>query len=220
MVKQRVLRKAVDYGGITTAGSPPNDPVAAGSQWEIVEGLSGVKSAVWRGYIDLSGYTREDQTWFTRSVQIQGCNYPAVFTATIDLNVPIYDIVSEVPLTDEELGYCNGLLYPGAIGTGETSNLQQIIYGRVRTYSNQTTLAGGNGTPILVGEEYFGLNNGTARDKLYIYKVIGQCQLLDPDETILLGACHYVLAGAVDHEEDLEYIMRLKRSFEISGPFS
>ena len=219
MVKARVLRKGTEYGGVTTAGDSPNPPIATGFNWEIVEGEAGVKSAVWRGYIDLSGYTSQDQTWFTRNVQIQGCNYPAVFTAAINLNIPIYDIISEVPLTDIELGYCNGLFYPGCI-PASTTNLQQIVYGRVRTYSIQTTLAGGNGTPLLVSEEFFGLNNGTARDKLYIYKVIGQVQLLAPDETITLGSSHFVVAGAVDEEPDLEYIMRLKRSYEIAGPFS
>ena len=221
LVKVRVLRKAIDWGGVQTDDTSPVPVVsAANTGWEIVEGLAGTKAAVWKGYIDLAGYTREDQTWFTRNVQIQGAAYPANFTASITLNVPVYDIVSEVPLTDVELAYCNGLTYPGSVATGMETNLQQIIFGRIRTYSTQTTLGGGNGTAMLVSEEFFGLNNGTTRDKLYIYKVIGQVQLLGADEAVVVGATHFVLSGAVDKEPDLEYIMRTKRSYEQSGPFS
>ena len=219
MVKVRVLRKPSDYGGVSTAGSPPNDPFAVGKGWEVIEGLHGTKSAVWKGYIDLAGYTREEQTWFTRNVQIQGTSYPSEFTASIDLNVPVYDIISEVPLSDNELAYCNGWMYPGDIGQS-TTNLQQIIFGRVRIFSLQTTLAAGSGTPLLVGEDFFGLNNGTARDKLYLYKVIGSVHLLDPAQNVIMGNAHFVVSGAVDEEPDLEYIMRLKRSYEIAGPFS
>jgi len=35
-----------------------------------------------------------------------------------------------------------------------------------------------------------------------------------------LGPAMFVISGAVDKEESLEYFMRLKRAYEVAPPFS
>jgi len=216
MAKARVLRKLVDSGFLHELSEGVFD--IQGDGWEIISNAAGGQAFVWKGYIDLSGYAREDQTWFTQSVQIQGADFPLVMSPTIAGVVTFIDVVSEVPLSDQDLTDAStGLVFPG--GPTSEVDLQQIIWGRIRYYSVDGTLSQGVGSAINIGSSFFGLNNGTSRDKLYLYRVINMVQL-GVGDGVGLGECAFVIAGAVDKEPDLEYIMRLKRSYEMSGPFS
>jgi len=223
LVKLRVLTKPVPLGGgdmdestILNTDSHPG--------WNVItHSVTSVQVTCWQGYIDLSGYTREDQTWFTRSVQLQGVPFLSASITPTNLG-PIYmhDIVSVIPLTDDQLSSLALVsVYPGGMGfAGVTTDIdsQDIIWGRFSRLSQSQAAA--NGLLRLDGQEFYGTNNGTASDKIYLYRVFANPAILDASQGFTTGPSAFVLSGAVDTEPDLEYIMRLKRSYELAGPYS
>jgi len=194
------------------------------SGWKVItHSVTSVQVTCWQSYIDLSGYTREDQTWFTRSVQLQGVPY--LFATITPSNLgPIWmhDIVTVIPLTDDQLAsLAYGITFPGGLSTSPVVgdiDLQDIIWGRATRLSQSQAAA--NGVLRLDGQEFYGTNNGTAGSKIYVYRVFVNPTVLGSSESFTTGASAFVLSGAVDSEPDLEYIMRLKRSYELAGPFS
>ena len=223
MVKLRVLTKPVPFGGGEMDVSE-NLNTSDYPGWDVItHSQTSVQVTCWQGSIDLSGYTREDQTWFTRSVQLQGVPY--LFATTVPTNLGpfwLHDIVTVIPLTNDQLAsLAYGITFPGGLSTlpvvGDI-DLQDIIWGRATRLSQ--SLAAANGVLRLDGQEFYGTNNGTASDKIYLYRVFVNPLILGASESFTTGASAFVLSGAVDTEPDLEYIMRLKRSYELAGPFS
>jgi len=225
MVKVRVLRKLIPYGGVEMGESA----IANTSDWPgwqiITHSVTGVQVSCWQGYMDLAGYAREEETWFTRDVQLQGVPY-AVANISPGNVLPVYmhDIVTAIPLTDDQLSSLALLyLFPGGLGIGGLStsdiDLQDIIWGRF-TRLTQNISQGVPGLMTITAQEFYGVNDGTAADKIHLYRVIANPFNLELNEQFTTGASAFVISGAVDKEPDLEYIMRLKRSYELAGPFS
>jgi len=228
MVKLRTLRKDIP-SVLFSADESTVISVAGGSGWEMITHSSGgTPVAAWKGYIDLAGYNLQKETWFTRAVQVQGNTYPDTNTTK---QFTVHDIISTEPFSDDELAsavyiYTPGLPNPATFLTN--IDLEHIIYGRIRVYGARNFDAAGapvgapgltNTSQMLVNEDFYGTNDGTARDKLYVYRVIGG-MFFEPEQAIFMGAVSYIVSGAVDKEEDLEYMMRLKRAYETAPPFS
>lgn len=226
LVKLRTLRKDLPFVMFSSDESTTVS-VLGGNGWEMItHSVGGTPVAAWKGYIDLSGYTKQEQTWFTRAVQVQGNTYPDANTTK---QFTVHDIISTEPFSDDELAsavyiYTPGLINPETFLT--KIDLDHIVYGRIRVYGARNFTDTGAPTAgatlanqMLMNEDFYGTNNGTARDKLYIYRVIGGMHF-DASQAIMMGAVSYVISGAVDKEEDLEYIMRLKRAYETAPPFS
>lgn len=224
MVKFRTLTKTVGTGVFTSdAESPQGFSVeGSGQGWEVLTaGTHNV--AVWKGTIDLAGYALDDQTWFTSNVMMQGQNYLDAITTGI---CTIHDIITAEPISDTDLLAAFYLNTPGL----ETSsvNSENILYGRVRTWGPRNFDAAG--APVvgpltslnqqMFNEDYYGTNVGTARDKLYCYRVMWFVPAPGQVGIMYLGPAMFVISGAVDKEESLEYFMRLKRAYETAPPFS
>jgi len=225
MAKARVLRKPVPYGGAVMGESSlaTSDGFPG---WEIItHSVTGAQVSCWYGYLDLAGYAREDQTWFTRDVQLQGVPFSVANITPANLNpILIHDIVSVIPLTDDQLSSLALLFwFPGGIADNPavTSDidLQDIIWGRI-TRLTQNAAAGVAGLLSISSQEFYGVNNGTAADKIHLYRVFCNPNVLELGQGFSTGGSAFVLSGAVDKEPDLEYIMRLKRSYELAGPYS
>jgi len=202
--------------------------VNGGSGWEMITHSSGgTPIAAWKGYIDLAGYHQQEETFFTRAVQVQGNTYPDANTTQ---QFTVHDIISTEPFSDDELAsavyiYTPGLLNPTTFLTN--IDLEHIVYGRIRVYGARNfdslgapiSAALTNANQVLMNEDFYGTNNGTARDKLYVYRVVGG-MLFGASQAILLGGVSYVVSGAISKEDELEYLMRLKRAYELAPPFS
>lgn len=226
LVELHTLRKPIPEGSLSSDVESPQVFTTTGTGWTVNQHSGGGAfgySALWKGYIDLSGYTREGKTWFTRAVQVQGPNY---LDSTSIMMQTVYDIVTEEPMSDDDLSLCIYNHLPGtALSTVDSAN---VIYGRIRVWGPRqfagtglpltTTLGATNQT--LMSEDFFGTNSGSARDKLHCYRILWFYPIPGVAHSMLLGASQYVLSGAVDKEEDLEYIMRLKRAYETAPPFS
>jgi len=173
-----------------------------------------------RKYYDLSGYRKQDLTLFLTNVNVQeGWSNIADVTAFY-----VMDLVTTEYITDAQIlaSIPNAQEPPGF---GDSAfNMEQVVYGRTRFYlNNSTALAtvAPSVTATLAGQTMWGDCIGTAADKLYLTRVVFFTYFapeLGQGQSIAISPAHYLTGGVVAKEPDLEYIMRLRRSYELQEP--
>jgi len=172
----------------------------------------GADGLVFTASIDLSGWSMQDFTFGTVQAQFQD---PGVYSAlTASGRVEIVEIISSVPMSVEELTVIKdnlGTTVPGMLGSAE--NFTAIIYGNYRLYVPNAALVAFPGFLQLISTGSFGSNEPTASSELYCYRIIKCAGAIA--ETLATPACRIGLFGAFFKEGDLEYMMRLKRSYEL-----
>jgi hypothetical protein len=186
--------------------------------------------------IDLSGYVQSDLTvGFRRSFeQVGGVDqiFWDVFNVKSDYTLETL-IVSSVPFTDSQLAstliVSPGFTpYPLLGADWGNFNRTHIIHGHFMAHMPNTTIASsdfassGNATLLSVTDNDFSSLEPTAADCLYCYRIIsvpeaggtggraGVTQVSLPPKRIILDAFTV-------EEPDLEYMMRLKRSYELAN---
>jgi len=195
--------------------------------WEILNtGQSGAL-AVCQQDIDLSGYAMDRKTFYPySSFEQRGGIVSGSFAATLTSQPYVAEltIISSVPLNTNDLGAATTVA-PGFIIPGGYTNQQGrfnrdvIVHGEVKWYTIDSTLsvAGGNNTLKLMEREIFSSLEPTAADKLYCYKLILVSAAKNEGNAVTFPATRVLLPGNIASEPKLEYMMRLKRSYELAN---
>lgn len=193
--------------------------------------------------IDLGGYTRQDDltVYFRASFEQKSGPYTVVWFASEENPLSGYDaaiqemtIVTSVPITDNQIissllvapGFTpySTPLFPQDFGT---FNRSQIIHGRridhtvSSTFGSPSFIAEGEGYQLPIDTCEFSSLEPTAADTLYVYRVLFLPRPSIQDSTGLtlatIPARRIILDATVDKEATLEYMMRLKRSYELAN---
>jgi hypothetical protein len=215
------------------AGGPPPAPVWEFNPATDTRQLSAV-GYVQEMKLDLSGYVQDSLTvGFRRSFEQLG-GAESIGWETYDANNDgVFEtvIISSVPFNDNQLA---GALAsspgftPYAVAGVDWGNFnrEHIIHGTYQLmYANNTIGAGafnskGVATLMSVQSNDFSSLEPTAADCLYCYRVFG---LPEPGtaasgvSAIGLPAKRIILDAFTVEEPDLEYMMRLKRSYELAN---
>ena len=176
--------------------------------------------------IDLSGYAMQKKTFYPySSFEQRGSGTSAQTAATLNLQPYIGEItlISSVPLDNDALitalTFSPGFI-PGS-GTGINSRFDRsvILHGEIKTFTIDTTMAvaGGNNFLRLIDRQTFSSLEPTAADKLYGYRIIGLAAAEGEIETAYVPASRVLIPGTLSAEPKLEYMMRLKRSYELAN---
>lgn len=169
--------------------------------------------------IDLAGMAQQEMTFATFDTMYQD---PGLYLSEAagggapgaGNRLMVCEIVSQVPFNDGDLQNVLTDFPARAPGMLETNqDFKQIIYGNLRLYVPNNTL-GLPGYFQLIESSGFGSKEPTAADKLYCYKIV-QLTGAAPGDTLQVPASRIGLSGRMYKEEDLEYIYRLKRSYEL-----
>ena len=163
-------------------------------------------------FYDLSGYELDDITFVPTGVMLQDPGRYLASNATLDYEV--LDIVSQERLTPSEIN--DGLLGGGCPGMSNTTqDFTQIIAGNYRLMTQQTTTVAAD-ILLTINGGSFGSGEPTAAAKVWVYRCvrINGTKLLG--DTLIVPASRFVMNGTAIQEEDLPYMMRLKRSYEIA----
>jgi len=184
----------------------------------------GVDVPYFQTFIDLAGYTRQnDLTFF---VDDRAMLDPGVYRSTIgqggspryDFFIEMVTIVTPGPvnpdvLIAEYLESQNG--NPGY--NDSTLQWDQVILG------NNTILAVDNqiaGVALMtkLRNHYFGSGEPTNNDRMYItrFVVVSQASGIEDGDELFLPACRVVLRGVAAEEPEYINIYRLKRSYELN----
>jgi len=187
----------------------------------------GVDIPYFQTFIDLAGYTRQnDLTFF---LDDRAMLDPGPYRSTIGATgTPAYNFYAEmvtivtsgpinpVTLIDEFVATASpNDGNPGYLGS--TLDWDQILMG------NNTILAvdnqvGGQALLTKLRNHYFGSGEATNNDRLYLtrFLVVSEASSIAVDETISLPSCRVVLRGVAFEEPEYINIYRLKRSYELN----
>lgn len=184
--------------------------LSTGGNWRGIPGSPGLYIA--STYFDLAGMTKEDKTLFFEGATVQELKNPTSFPATAGNTLQVADVMSAVPLTDVEAAF---YLFGANFHIANTSTLSfdQTIYGRVRVFNvDLDNLAGG--FMIQLSDTQTGSLDPTASDRVYCYRIV---QYNGADCRIDLFGARYILRATAKEEAEYQYIMRLKRSYELQN---
>jgi hypothetical protein len=178
------------------------------SGWEVITPSSGnVLYLVWRGYIDLAGYTQDDLTFFAQAVDLQhGCldiGSPSILQ-TINL-----DLVTTRRMTNDECDLQAGFLTLGGTASGAGIDIQEVIWGQWRS---QVPYSATYGTLRQIAGDTFGTGNPTASSRIHLTRIYNM-QTTGDGHAIQIAGANYVIGGVTAHEKDLVYIERLRRAY-------
>jgi len=186
--------------------------------------------------LDLSGYTQNDLTLgFRRSFEQNGGSSAIFWDPGFNVNTDSLGqqtIISSVPINDAQLelviGSSPGFTQYNAPGIDWGNfNRSHIIHGHYQSMYPSSIIgagsftAAGNAELMDVTSEYYSSLEPTAADCLYCYRVFS----LPPHATFLAGGItqigippkRVILDAFTVEEPDLEYMMRLKRSYELAN---
>lgn len=215
-----------DRNETLTAMFPPCSTTysLANTAWNAANGYQalGTNILYYTGNIDLSGYSMMDMTFATFETAYQDPGIysntnPAGVAAGAFEKIEIIEMITDVPFDIAELTILAadmGSTVPGMLSTKQ--DFKQIIYGRYSLYVPNSTL-GLAGYMQLVNAGGFGSKEPTAAAKLYVYKLVKATTNLVPEdgENISFPASRCGLNGRMFSEDEIPYLMRLKRSYEL-----
>jgi hypothetical protein len=234
--KQRLMRKLIPPGTIDFDGS--TSYVVNGGGWEIVNALSATGGAstwaVWRGYIDLSGFVEQQETLFTINPSFQESGDFDYITTRPQGSLQIWDMITQEYITNESfngaLGGSGMWIPPGMMSTGDPSigpntgapyELEDVHYGLARTfqYGPQTSFGTSPFHPLQTRSSSWGVGSATAGQKLYLTRAIHLTSAFtaEPLNEGNIPATAVVIPSVIMKEPDLHYIERLRRSYVVAA---
>jgi len=166
-------------------------------------------------YIDTSGYATDDLTVFPLGVTLQD---PGRYLSS-NANVPmqVVDMITQERLDFATVyGWITANNMPGMSGTD--IDWRQIIWGQYRTMMAQATFtppAGPISEFLTASAGLFGSGQPSTAQKLYCYRFI-ILQGSAEGDIIGVPASRFVLSAVIAGEEELEFLMRQKRSYELA----
>ena len=183
----------------------------------------GVTGVYHESYFDLSPYNLDDLTMVPLSCQLQD-GMPYFYTLFDPLltgvGAWVVDVISQerldIDATFADISQGNP---PGTLLT--TENFEQILMCNTRYMSIDAQIGVSNLlTANTAGR--MGSNSPTAAEKLWLYRfvAIGRGVAgVTPGDSIAIPATRFVIGADIIREDEIPYLMRLKRSFELStGP--
>jgi len=199
----------------------PDNP---GHSWNLAKAeaapviLPGIFSPVmWvMNAIDLGGLELEKETFFPVGSAIQD---PMIYSnhSSLEPALHVFDLITDKlidPLLAVQMVYGVSKLSGSNYGMlGDGTDATTIVMGSYRCMTGNTNLT----LPSMMRTEKvssFSSGEPTAASRLYCYRII--VPLIDSTGTeIGIPAARFYLTGVRDEEPDLEYMMRLKRSYEL-----
>jgi hypothetical protein len=192
--------------------------------------------------LDLSGYTRDDLTVYFRNSFEQRASSTSLIWNVDDPSNPLkpFDatfletvILTTVPITPNQL-ISAAISAPGFNQIGIAAldfgnfNRNHIIHGTNTLWGIDTSFgadaltANGEAFCRIIQTQDFSSLEPTAAENIYCYRVIALPESYNRTSekglsSLFLPACRILLNCMIDKEADLEYMMRLKRSYELAN---
>ena len=169
-------------------------------------------------YFDLSGYELDDLTLIPLNVTVQDPG-AYMYSGTADVFC-IYDLVTNERLTNEDMELIKSntqLTYASAPGMPRGPlDRDQILFGQYRLFAQNTVVQGLPTLVLPVTSVRFGSGQPTTVQKLWCYRIAVFYQTPANGDTLVIPASTFVLNAEIVKEAELPYMMRLKRSYELS----
>lgn len=213
----------------TTSGAMTPQLNKYSGGWIITPGIPNA-SIAYESSIDLSGYAMESLTF----VPFASFKQDGIYSAFTDgVGYIRYDVVTSIPMDLTELaslianGGAPGFITPLPVIPFTNVNRDTVIHSDGQVYATDVNYPG---TSIMT-ERSSNISSSlepTAADKLYVYSLIILDANVDADPGAIpptfpygsylgLAPRRILIPGRWMEEPDLEYMMRLKRSYELAN---
>lgn len=206
--EMKTMTKEFAQLGVTKAGAIWTIDTGA-EDWVDLGGGGFVAST----YFDLAGLSMDDKTLFFQGATVQEVINPSkTAPAVAGDRVRIADVMSVVPLTNLEAAqYITGANLSASNSAGIT--FDQTVYGRVRLFNIDLDNQAG-GYMVLLSDNQTGSLSATASDRIYCYRVVAYS---GSDGRFDVYGARYLLRAEAKEEPEYQYLMRLKRSYELQN---
>ena len=161
-------------------------------------------------YFDLAGLSMDEKTLFFKGALVQEVLNPSTTNSAPGDSMGVIDLMSTRPLSNDEVTFflVNGNLSgPGS----STLTYHETVYGRIRQYVTTIDTATW-GSMSLLSSNQLGSMSPTASDRIYSYRLVSVNGSLSAGQVF---GCRHILAAEAKEEAEYEYLMRLKRSYEL-----
>lgn len=210
---ERDLRKLIPRSRIYWDANPSDTTASNG--WDIL-GTSLEQFAVYRTYVDIVGWSKDDITAFTQGAAFQEGG-PIYFTGGGAQPMKCWDMVTVNYIEDSAFTNTNTFLAgvnwcpPGLAHSNY--NLEEILVGRWREFASDQNI----NTTRQVGSGVWGAGDATAGDRIYITKAFLLGTALSTDGQLVIPDSSVVIPTLLVKESDLVYLERLRRSYVLAG---
>jgi len=215
--KPRVLRKQVpgDFFLQLAEGLATQPGVSTGA-YRIVTTTGGAQLVVYQTNLDLSGYVRQNLTFYPTSAIVQQGEIDNFFTTSASASVFVWDLITTTPVKESDIeeweihtvGRTQKI--PGFLRSD--FSLQEIVYGRLRLFQLKSNVPD---NLIQTQLKEWGLLSDTAGHSLYLTRVV--MPFLGVTGTISIPEVAFVITGVTSKEKDLVYIQQLARTYELQN---
>ena len=216
----------VQYQTGTVANNQPQpayfDSFVFQNEWEKLGGDNQFTIYA-ENYIDLNGLEIDDKSIFFDAITVQSPLPPIIAPKTSQFPNPpagativIYDIIATVPLVIDTYENVSQDIFNGIGYKGSKYDWEHIVYFRTQSWSTDVDFAGN--VANLTHQSQSGSGMPTASDRLYCYRFVTWSHQVE-HALVLISPARYVLAVTPKKEHDVEYIYRLKRSYELQQTF-
>jgi hypothetical protein len=210
----KIMQKEHGYLVISLGGTPNQYSISDSvSNWVQPVALQGVFHSA--TYFDLAGLSQREKTLFFKGATVQQLGNPTVTGGTPGDSCQVYDIMTSSPMSADQLTSFTSAGNFAGLTAAATSGLtfDQTIYARRREYVVSVDLATW-GAMQLVSDDQLGSLNPTASDRVYSYRIIA-ASLAGTNKNLAVLASRQILSAEAREEPEFEYLMRLKRSYEL-----
>ena len=192
----------------TTNSEPPFQNLSANGPQVIYQG----------GYFDLAGLTQQEKTLFIQGLDIQMVFAPELTDGITGDAVSICVVLSDTPLDPTFTSY----VAPGFSGGG--IDAQNLIFHRWQTYAVTQDSSSNSKFTVLMNEHTGGVCTSTASDRIYwgvalTSNVVKIGPTTSPVTDIYYPQMRIKLFVNAAEEKEYEYLMRLKRSYDLQQSF-
>ena len=209
-----------EIGSIVIDQNPPNvwtiDHSQSGEGWRSIDPGFVVNEQI----LDLAGLSEQQKTLFFNGIAQQDLRNPGLVNGVVGDQFILYDLISSIPLTDQALirFLINANFIHNASGlTANVPTFEQTIYCRVGHYIVDVDTAASNSL-IPQSINQLGSLAPTASDRLYCYRLLAP-GIPTTATQIYAPPVRYVVGVNPKEEKEYEYLMRLKKSYDLQQSF-
>jgi len=209
----KTLAKEHGLFGAARAGTP-EAPIFTLSDyaqgWRI---LSSAGAFVSDTYFDLAGLSQREKTLFFEGATVQDHLNPQLVGGAAGDSIVLVDLMSTTSLSDTEL--LNFYLYGNFASPNAVLTFDQTVYARINQYVVDLDTAAW-GSMIQVSSNQIGSLNATASDRIYSYRLVWLVEVGGSTWSRLYTSnVRHILSVDVNEEPLYQYLMRLKRSYDL-----
>lgn len=180
--------------------------IGSNTQWEKISGQIFVSMT----FFDLAGLAMDDKTIFPSGITCQRGNSPLLDAAAPGDNFIMLDVLTTIPIdvANDVLNWFN----VGAGFPGSTLNFEHVLYMRGQRWTVDVDT--NSSFPLKADEWQSGSMAPTASDRVYSYRVV-LVNTGNSSTRIITPTGRHVMQVDVVEEPTFEYMMRLKRSYDL-----